>query len=123
MLNGRLTVSDVEWFELLPPDLRRAAYRASNGEFAWSRANALAVSQLLRNKGYSVFGVDIWLPTRPGPTIPTPFVYDWTLSADVRSAHCQKSADEFIRNFRWSTSDKRHLGMEPYFNLTVRRLA
>ncbi len=70
-------------------------------------------------KHFAVVGVDIWLPTNPGPTIPAPFVYDWSLRADHSSPTYAVGAVEFIRNFKWAETDSSHQGLEPYFNLTV----
>lgn len=110
----------MDWLNLLPLDLAQNGYRAG-AEMAWSRADALRVVELLRANGYVVLGVDIWLPTQPGPTIPAPFVYDWTLDAELPSRECAKSADEFIGTFQWANADDSHHGMAPYFNITARR--
>jgi len=107
----------MEWYDLLPTDLAKAAYRA-NDEMAWSRPDAIRVVELLTANRYVVLGVDIWLATQPVPTIPTPLVYDWALTVDHPSA---KLATEFIRDFSWAPFDKRHHGMEPYFNITAKR--
>ncbi|MGD0634409.1 MAG: hypothetical protein ABSA13_09060 [Beijerinckiaceae bacterium] len=66
------------WVSILPLDILKRAYRASNGELAWPGTDATAVVKILQANGFSILGVDIWLPTRPRPTIPTPFVYDWS---------------------------------------------
>jgi hypothetical protein len=66
-----------------------------------------------------VLGVDIWLPTDPGPTIPTPFVYDWSLRGDLESPAYAREAEEFIRNFQWDKDDHQSMPFEPYFNLIV----
>src|SRR5258705_12481419 len=109
------------WQQQLPDDLLESAYRA-NTESAWNRQDAIRVVQVLSSLGYRILGVDIWLPTDPGPTIPTPFVYDWTCRADTPSKSYPLSAEEFIRSFDWHPSDESHLGMEPYFNIPpVRR--
>jgi len=111
----------MEWHGLLSEDLVNAAYRA-NQEMAWSRADAISVIELLKANAYVVLGVDVWLPTRPGPTIPTPFVYDWQLRAGLRSGNYPNAADEFVRTFKWAPSDESHRGMEPVFNITAKRL-
>jgi len=110
----------MEWSDLLPHDLQRAAYRA-NEEMAWSRVDAIRVIEILNANRYVVLGVDIWLATQPGPTIPTPFVYDWALTVVRPSNERPKTADEFIRGFKWAAADKRHQGMEPFFNITAQR--
>jgi hypothetical protein len=110
----------MDWADLLPLNLQRAGYRA-NDELAWSRVDAIRVVEILTAKGYVVLGVDIWLATQPGPTIPTPFVYDWASTVDRPPKANPKTADEFIRNFGWAPSDETHQGMEPYFNITAKR--
>jgi len=110
----------MEWSDLLPHDLQRAAYRA-DGEMAWSRGDAIRVVEILNANSYVVLGVDIWLATEPGPTIPTPFVYDWDLTVDRPSNEQPKTADEFIRSFQWEAADNTHQGMEPFFNITAQR--
>ncbi len=101
------------WRGVLPRVLLERAYRTSDGrELAWSRSDALEVIELLIEAGYEICGVDIWLPTKPGPTIPTPFVYDWDDRHPI-------SAAEFVKTFAWDDADRSHGGRAPYFNLTV----
>jgi hypothetical protein len=90
----------MDWDKLVPDDIRAAAYR-SNCECAWNREDALRVIDVLSENGYLVLGVDIWLPTDPGPTIPTPFVYDWSLRAEAPSKEHPKTAKDFVRTFEW----------------------
>jgi hypothetical protein len=103
-----------EWLVHIPPEVRSRAYQ-SGLEFAWQRDDAIRVVEVLKSR-FLVIGVDIWLPTVPGPTIPTPFIYDWDLEREKRSPI---GAAEFIRNFQWAEEDVDHQGLEPYFNLTV----
>jgi hypothetical protein len=110
----------MDWHKLIPDDLRAAAYE-SNSECAWNRGDVLRVIDVLSENGYVVLGVDIWLPTDLGPTIPTPFVYDWTLRADALSTEYPKTAKDFIRTFEWDSADNSHQGMQPYFNIVARR--
>jgi hypothetical protein len=110
-----------EWEHLLPEDLRKAAYKAGL-ESAWCRQDALRIVDILSSNGYLILGIDIWIPTDPGPTIPTPFVYDWSAEAASRTSRYPNSAAEFIRTFEWDPSDKSHRGMEPYFNVLAERL-
>jgi hypothetical protein len=109
-----MKVQVMDWLPSVPLHLLQRAYRARN-EYAWSRNDAIQVVEALTGGNFKVIGVDIWLPTNPGPTIPTPYVYDWSLGA----VDHPRVATEFIRNFDWATDDVSHLGMEPYFNLTV----
>lgn len=112
----------MEWEDLLPEGLRRAAYR-SGSEKAWNRQDAVRVVKILSSNGYTILGVDVWLATNPGPTIPTPFVYDWSLESGSAIVGYPRSADEFIRTFKWDPTDKSHGGREPYFNILAEPLA
>ena len=104
-----------DWLLHLPPSLVNRAYRSEN-EFAWERKDAIQVVEALQDHGFFVLGVDIWIPTNPGPTIPTPYVYDWDLFATSVG-----SAVEFIRGFEWADDDAAR-DLEPFFNLTVAKL-
>jgi hypothetical protein len=110
----------MDWHKVIPADLRANAYE-SNSECAWNRGHALRVIDILTENGYVLLGVDIWLPSDSGPTIPTPFVYDWTLRADAPSREYPKTAKEFIRTFEWDPADNSHQGTQPYFNIVTRR--
>ena len=59
----------------LPNDLLMGAYQISNGEAAWPRDDALKVIRWATASRVAVFGAEIWIPTTPGPTIPTPYIY------------------------------------------------
>jgi hypothetical protein len=103
-----------DWVTLLPQNLQGSAYRSSL-EWAWAREDAVRVLEILSERGYRVLGIDIWLATTPGPTIPTPFVYDW----DAQRYPTQ--AIEFVKTFAWDTADESHGGREPYFNILAER--
>jgi hypothetical protein len=105
----------MDWYDLLAPDLRAAAYKANN-ELAWARHDALRVVSILERHSYDVIGVDVWLPTEPGPTIPTPYVYDWAKS-DASSDRVAKSAAGFIASFEWDPNDAAYYSAEPFFNI------
>lgn len=111
--------NDNAWQALLPEELLRAAYR-SGGEYAWKRDDALSVLELLSAGGCIVLGVDVWLPTDPGSTIPTPFVYDWSLETVLPGNQAQ-SAIDFVRTFKWDRADTSPQGMQPYFNICAAR--
>jgi hypothetical protein len=100
------------WAQSLPAALQARAYRAG-AEHAWAREDALAVIAALAARGHTVIGVDVWLATDPGPTIPGPFVYDW-------SAAQGGTAAQFIAGFAWDPADTSHGGQPPWFALTVR---
>jgi hypothetical protein len=70
---------------MFPPELENNAFRASNGEFGWSRAQIPAVVDVLRSHGIGILGGELWwirdgftdwvslIPQRHGP----PSVYVW----------------------------------------------
>jgi hypothetical protein len=70
---------------MFPTELERAAFRASNGEFAWTRAQIPAVVDVLRSNGIGILGGELWwvrdgftgwdglIPQRNG----SPALYTW----------------------------------------------
>lgn len=107
----------------LPAELRRAAYLAVC-EPAWPRAEALRVVEWCAGAGIAVLGGEVWLPTVPGPTIPTPFIYAWDVGAKAAGepwqefvARANAAASEYVRTFEWDPNDVSHRDAEPYFNL------
>jgi hypothetical protein len=108
----------VNWLSVVPRHLLERAYRARD-EYAWCRSDAIEVVEALQRFSFKVIGVDVWLATSPGPTIPTPYVYDWDFRFEGPSMDYPRNAIDFIRAFEWSERDLAHQGMEPYFNLTV----
>jgi hypothetical protein len=105
-----------QWYQLLPDDLLANAYQSENGELAWHKEVAIRVIELLRTSGYVVTRVEIWLPTTPGPTIPMPFIYNWSLTRTARG-DVPKQAKEFISLFEWDERDHDHQEMTPVFNI------
>lgn len=112
--------SEIAWEGLLPAHLQKLAYRAGT-ECAWKQQDAIEVLEFLSNKGYVLLGVDVWLATEPGPTIPMPFVYDWSLETNSSPGQQWMSAPDFVRHFEWDPADRSHQGAEPYFNITAIR--
>lgn len=106
----------MEWYRFLPGDLLMSAYKAGP-ELAWGKHDALRVLEILTQSGYVIDGVDIWIPTDDGPTIPTPFVYDWSPARSSSQRDRDISAREFIEGFKWDSTDHSHGGREPYFNI------
>lgn len=98
----------MKWYQFLTPYLRQVAYKA-NDEMAWGRHDAISVVSILEQNGYEVIGVDVWLPTSPGPT---PYLHDWT-KTDSWSDRVAKSARGFIAAFEWERS------AEPVFNIVA----
>jgi len=70
---------------MFPPELERNAFRASNGEFGWTRAQIPLVVNVLRSHGIGILGGELWwvldgattwdgvIPQRHG----NPAVYCW----------------------------------------------
>jgi len=70
---------------MFPPDVERDAFRASNGEFGWIRAQIPLVVDILRSNGIGILGGELWwvhdgttgwvglIPQRHG----SPGVYHW----------------------------------------------
>src|SRR5215470_5002937 len=108
----------------LPESLQIAAYSA-DGEYAWPREQAIVVVQCLTERDCAVVGVDVWLATEVGPTIPTPVIYGW--EGDSRrppeswTQYVQRvnaRAGDYIAAFAWHPQDGKHRLDVPYFNLT-----
>jgi hypothetical protein len=115
----------MSWLLKLPESLRVAAYYAGE-EVAWPAESAINVIECATNLGVAVCGVEVWLPTVPGPTIPTPYVYVWETDErkpeeDWRNfvRRANSGAAVYIRGFAWAAGDKAHKGLEPYFNLDM----
>ena len=109
----------------LPKSLQTRAYHAA-GEIAWPRPEALQVIDYLTAQGTAVLGVEIWLPTSPGPTIPTPIIYNWEAEARQESEawtqfaeRVNQLAKEYVDSFEWDEEDVSHKSLTPYFNLTL----
>lgn len=107
----------MNWFHMLPHDLTATAYMAGS-EAAWDRQRALDVIKFLEEKGFQILGVDIWIPTDPGPTIPAKFVYDWSIDIERRSKKFL-TPTEFVLNFSWDYTDEINIRREPFFNITA----
>jgi hypothetical protein len=100
-----------EYAEVLPKDLLQRAYN-TGAELAWSRQDTVTAISLLMSAGFVVVGVEVWIPTNPGPTMTG---RGWTLS----KASSPNSATEFVNSFQWGGDSKLLGGAEPYFNLTA----
>lgn len=110
----------MEWYQHLSRELLESAYGAEQ-ELAWNKCNALRVVELLEGgRKYVIMGVDVWIPTKGGPTVPTPFVYDWSPGQRSPKETRQASAKEFIETFKWDPADHSPGGREPYFNILAR---
>ena len=67
-----------DWYGTGSRSCRRSerAYR-DHGERAWAATDVIAVVTILRENGCDLLGMEIWLPTHPGPTIPMPYFHHW----------------------------------------------
>lgn len=72
------------YIENLSDDIKAKAYYSSEREAAWPRQEALAVITSLGDFECAVLGGEIWLPTLPGPTIPSPYIYTWEVGPRQR---------------------------------------
>lgn len=113
-----------KYFEKLPEKLRLSSYMAS-GEYAWSKQDAILVIDYLDKLDLSICGIEVWLPTDPGPTIPTPFIY--TLDIEPKRnegwSEFRKRANHetlnYINMFHWDQNDLEHHNLIPYFNFSI----
>jgi hypothetical protein len=111
-------------FEKLPQSLKDNAYVAGE-ESAWYKADVLDVVEFCKEQGIAVLGGEVWLPTNPGPTIPTPFIYTWEadqkISTESWSQFVGKTSEiakKYIAEFRWDPADASR-ALTPVFNLTI----
>lgn len=108
----------------IPLHLRKNAYIAGS-ELAWPRHAAVELLDLLLEHLAPVVGVEIWLPTIPGPTIPTPYIYTLTIdplpeeSGAAFAARSGAEARKYVETFDWDPRDLTHKGIEPFFNFEV----
>ena len=98
----------------LPHDLLQRAHR-SQGELAWSQADAIAAIDGLEKAEFTLLGVEVWLASSSGPQMTGRF---WTLD-DRADASGPKTASDFVATFKWGPFDAIFAGREPLFNLTV----
>src|SRR5687768_3256152 len=107
----------------IPESLRESAYW-SGDEPAWSAVDAVEVIRSLPVAESAVWGIEVWLPTTPGPTIPAPFIYTW--SAEQRAPdedwksyarRVNEAATRYVTEFSWDPLDTAHSDLTPYFNL------
>ncbi len=114
------------YIEHLPDDIKAKAHYSSGGEAAWPREEALAVITFLCGFDYAVLGGEVWLPTSPGPTIPSPYIYSWEVNPQQSSeswrAFVDRAASEskkYVLEFQWDSAEKTSALAIPFFNLTV----
>jgi hypothetical protein len=103
-----------EFSGALSPELLQRAYMAGN-ELAWTRRDAVDAIDGLLEAGFVLLGVEVWIPTSPGPTM-TDWGWD---SRDASVSGWAQSAREFVESFKWGPDDGALRAREPYFNLTT----
>jgi hypothetical protein len=90
-----------EFSGALAPELLARAYRIP-GELAWARADAIEAIDALEKDGFTILGVEVWLPTSPGPTMTGRY---W--DPDIEGVEDPAlTAHDFVRNFRWGRFDE-----------------
>ena len=107
-----------EFSTALSPDFLQRAYKAGN-ELAWSRKDAIKAIDGLTQANFVVVGVEVWIPTHPGPTM-TGWGWAWT---DTSVSRRPDSVRDFVETFKWSASDASLRAFDPYFNLTTNEKA
>ena len=103
-----------EFLRILPLELLGRAYQSRN-ELAWSQADAIEAIDRLEKAGFTLLGVEVWIPTSPGPTMTGRF---WDSEGSAVQDR-PRTAQDFIKNFAWGRHDASLKGREPFFNLTT----
>jgi hypothetical protein len=109
----------------LPSSLLGGAYLSQTGEPAWPRVEALQVISWATKSEIPILGVEIWIPTTPGPTIPMPYFYAFEPESNPGESEtdfivrANDATADYVRSFDWDSEDKQHHGVEPFFNLTL----
>ena len=112
-------------FLVLPERFRQSGYVTANKECAWSRQDAIDLIDYLTARGVVVDGIEVWLPTDPGPTIPAPFIYTWGTditpgeSIEAFVARANSDARDFVATFAWDDRDLSHRELEPFFHIAT----
>ena len=110
-------------FEDLPLHLKESAYSVGT-EYAWPRDMALEVIDALTRNRLLVLGIEIWLPTKEGARLPSPYIYSWDSEEKKISepwnhlvVRNNKLLKEHVEKFSWDESDLYFSSTEPYFNI------
>ncbi len=102
---------------MFPIELERDAFRSSNGEFGWTRAQIPAVVDILRSHRMGILGGELWwvreglrdweglIPQRHGP----PGVYPWETNREPGEPwkdYVERGAsDTLVAVKRWPVPD------------------
>ncbi|HEY1757435.1 MAG TPA: hypothetical protein VGG72_18825 [Bryobacteraceae bacterium] len=102
---------------MFPRDLEENAFRASNGEFAWTRSQIQRVIEVLFRGGFGILGGDLWW-VRDGaegwtgvipPQRGVPAVYSWETTrrpSELWFEFVERSAaDSLAAVERWPAPD------------------
>lgn len=113
------------FLENIPKSLAEQAYVATD-EAAWPKEAAMSVISCLSQLGMAVLGGEVWLPAKPGPTIPMPYFYGWDAGSRTDNeswndfvVRANGAAKEYVSSFEWAEEDTDHAELLPYFNFTV----
>jgi hypothetical protein len=102
---------------MFPIELERDAFRASNGEFGWTRAQIPGVVDILRSQGIGILGGELWwvrdgltdwvglIPRRHG----SPGVYVWETKREAGELWTnfieRGASDALVAVKRWPKPD------------------
>ncbi len=107
----------------LPSEIIGKSYLAA-GEAAWRSLDAIDVIEILTLQRLALVGIEVWLVSEPGPTIPTPYIYTWEPAIETRDEdwdvfvkRANTGGKEYIQSFAWDCNDVENQIKEPYFNL------
>jgi hypothetical protein len=103
-----------EFSGALPKELLGRAYQSAN-ELAWNRADAVEAIDRLEKAGFTLLGVEVWLPTSPGPTMTGRY---WDAEGSGAPGR-PRTAMDFVENFKWGEHDKILKDRDPFFNFTT----
>ena len=109
----------------IPQELMANAYLSQSGEPAWCKDDALQVIRWATSLEVAVIGIEVWLPTLPGPTIPMPYFYSFDCEPAEGEGwfefvnRANKEAADYVDGFDWDPNDTKHFGTQPFFNITL----
>jgi hypothetical protein len=96
---------------MFPVELERDVFRSENGEFAWTRTQAIAVIEVLPRHNIAILGGELWwvkddgqirisLPQLQGP----PALYVWSTDrqpGDLWVAFVERGVSEASASVQW----------------------
>jgi hypothetical protein len=105
---------------MFPPQLEQDAFRASNGEFGWTRTQVPVVVNILRSQGMGILGGELWW-MRDASTSWAGVIPQQRESREAWSHFVERSASEALAAAaRWPTPGDLPPGMpgRVLYNLT-----